>query len=73
LVLLEERGLLQILRVNSRKLDVVAEWDLSEDNGARSGIKYPCWAAPVIVGNRILVRGTDRILCLEFALQKAQP
>ena len=73
LMLLEERGLLQILRVNSKELDVVAEWDLSEDDGPRPGIKYPCWAAPVIVGNRILVRGTDRILCLEFALQKTQP
>ncbi len=35
---------MQILRVNSKKLDVVAEWDLSEDQGARLGIKYPCWA-----------------------------
>ena len=73
LVLLEERGLMQILRVNSKRLDLVAEWDLSEDDGARLGIKYPCWAAPVIVGKRILVRGTDRILCLEFALEKTKP
>ena len=73
LVVLEERGVMQILRVNSKKLDVVAEWDLSENQGARLGIKYPCWAAPVIVGNRILVRGTDRIQCLEFALEKTQP
>jgi outer membrane protein assembly factor BamB len=73
LVLLEERGLMQILQVNSKQLEVVAEWDLSEDDGARLGIKYPCWAAPVIVGNRILVRGTDRIQCLEFALEKKQP
>jgi outer membrane protein assembly factor BamB len=73
LVLLEERGLMQILRVNSKQLEVVAEWDLSKDEGARLGIKYPCWAAPVIVGNRTLVRGTDRILCLEFALEQTQP
>ena len=64
---------MQILRVNSKQFDLVAEWDLSKDQGTRSGIKYPCWAAPVIVGNRILVRGTDRILCLEFALEKTKP
>lgn len=73
LVLLEERGLMQILRVNPKQLEVVAEWDLSKDQGDRLGIKYPCWAAPVIVGNRILVRGTDKILCLDFALAQTKP
>ena len=72
LVVLEERGLMQILKVNSSKMEVVAEWDLSQDEGRRLGIKYPCWAAPVIVGNRILVRGTNRILCLEFAAEKSR-
>jgi outer membrane protein assembly factor BamB len=73
LVLLEERGLMQILQVNSKQFKVVAEWDLSQDEGKRLGIKYPCWAAPAIVGDRILVRGTDKILCLEFAVKTAQP
>lgn len=73
LVLIEERGLMQILRVNSKQLEVVAEWDLSKDDGARLGLNYPCWAAPVIVGNRVLVRGTDKILCLEFTVEKAKP
>ena len=70
--MLEERGLMQVLQVNSSQLEVLAQWDLSSDQGTRLGIKYPCWAAPVIVGNRILVRGTDRILCLEFAVKKSQ-
>ena len=72
LIVLEERGLMQVLQVNSSQLEVLAQWDLSSDQGTRLGIKYPCWAAPVIVGNRILVRGTDRILCLEFAVKKSQ-
>ena len=66
LVVLEERGLLQILKINPAKLDLVAEWDLGLAEGARAAIEYPCWAAPVIVGNKLLVRGTDRILCLEL-------
>jgi outer membrane protein assembly factor BamB len=71
LIVLEERGLMQVLQVSSSQLEVVAEWDLSRNQGTRLGIRYPCWAAPVIVGNRILVRGTDRILCLEFPVKKS--
>jgi len=71
LVVLEERGLLQVVQVNARQLEIVAEWDLSEDSGERPGIHFPCWAAPVIIGNQILVRGTDRILCLEFATRQS--
>jgi len=58
--------LLQILKVNPQKLDLVATWDLGLAEGKRAAIEYPCWAAPVIVGNKLLVRGTDRILCLEL-------
>ena len=70
-MVLEERGLLQVVQVNARQLEIVAEWDLSEDSGERPGIHFPCWAAPVIIGNQILVRGTDRILCLEFATRQS--
>jgi len=66
LIVLEERGLLQILKVNPQELDLVATWDLGLAEGKRAAIEYPCWAAPVIVGNKLLVRGTDRILCLEL-------
>ena len=67
LVVIEERGTLQILRIDPSKLDVVAEWDLQLAEGDRPAIEYPCWAAPVVVGTKLLVRGTDRILCLDLA------
>ena len=66
LVVLEERGVLQILKINPTMLDLVAEWDLGLAEGKRAAIEYPCWAAPVIVGSKLLVRGTDRVLCLEL-------
>ena len=58
LVVLEERGEMQIVRPNPEKLDIVAEYDLTDL------IRYPCWAAPIIVGNRLLVRGDRNVVCL---------
>ena len=58
LVVLEEKGRMQILRPSPEKLDVVAEYDFSEQ------ISQPCWAAPIIVGNRMLIRGDRAVLCL---------
>ena len=66
LLLLEERGLLQVIRPDPSELKVVAEWDLSESVNKRKGIQYPCWAAPIVVGNKVILRGTDYVLCLEF-------
>lgn len=65
LVVLEERGMLQIVRPNPNELEVIAEYDLSDQ------IRYPCWAAPMIVGNRMLIRGDETVLCLALPLRKA--
>ncbi|MGI9470411.1 MAG: PQQ-binding-like beta-propeller repeat protein [Rubripirellula sp.] len=67
LVVIEERGTLQILKVDPEKMDVVAEWDLQFAKADRPVIEYPCWAAPVMVGTKLMVRGTDRVLCLDMA------
>ncbi|MEL6109300.1 MAG: PQQ-binding-like beta-propeller repeat protein, partial [Planctomycetota bacterium] len=58
LVVLEERGEMQIVRPDPQKLNVVAEFDFSDL------IRYPCWAAPIIVGNRMLIRGDKNVVCL---------
>ena len=29
-------------------------------------LAYPCWASPVIIGNRVLLRGNRQIACLTF-------
>ncbi len=70
LLVLEERGLFQVLKANPEKLDVVAEWDFSKPDGDRPALSYPCWSAPVVVGKKLIVRGTDRVICLEFAKPK---
>lgn len=66
LLVLEERGLFQVLKANPEELELVAQWDLGEAAGDRPGLAYPCWSAPVVVGNKLIVRGTDRVLCLEL-------
>lgn len=58
LVVLDERGRMQIIRPSPEKLDVVAEHDFSDI------LSEPCWAAPIIVGNRMLIRGNRNVLCL---------
>ena len=64
LFLLEERGLLQIIQPNSEKLDVIAEWDLSEPDDQRPAINFPCWAAPIIDADRLILRGDQNVICL---------
>lgn len=64
LLLLEERGLLQLIEPDPKSLRVIEEWDLSVASGNRPAIRYPCWAAPIVAGNRILLRGTSNVLCL---------
>jgi outer membrane protein assembly factor BamB len=70
LVAMEERGVLQVIKANPNQLDVVAQWNLSVPQGNRPAIDYPCWAAPVVVGTKLLVRGTDRVICLDLARSK---
>ena len=67
LLVLEERGLFQVLKASPEKLQIVAQWDFSGADADRPAIGYPCWSAPVVVGKRLLVRGTERVICLEFA------
>jgi outer membrane protein assembly factor BamB len=67
LLVLEERGLFQVLKANPNNLELVAQWDFGKANGDRPSLSYPCWSAPVVVGKKLIVRGTDRVICLEFA------
>lgn len=65
-VLLEERGELQFIRPNSEKLEVLGTMDLTTASGSRPSISYPCWAAPIIVGNKLIVRGDQKVICLSL-------
>ncbi len=66
LLVLEERGELQVVRLNPERLEVLATWDLTEPSGPRPAIAYPCWAAPIVIGDRVIVRGDTDVLCLRL-------
>ncbi|MGB7343535.1 MAG: PQQ-binding-like beta-propeller repeat protein [Pirellulaceae bacterium] len=66
LLVLEERGLLQVIRPTPEKLDVIAQWDFQSPDSDLPKLSFPCWAAPVVVGNHVLIRGDKYVLCLQF-------
>ena len=66
LVLLEERGAIQVIRPSPVKLDVIAEWDILDPTTGRPSLTYPCWAAPIVVGDNLLVRGDESVVCLQL-------
>lgn len=70
LVVLEERGTVEIIRPTPEKLDVIATWKLNEPDGDRPAITYPCWAAPIVDGDKVMVRGDRTVLCLEVATSR---
>lgn len=69
-VLLEERGELQFIRPHPEKLEVLATINLATTNDTRPSISYPCWAAPIIVGNQLIVRGDQKVICFELATRQ---
>ncbi|WP_235034436.1 PQQ-binding-like beta-propeller repeat protein [Roseiconus lacunae] len=60
LLVMGEFGRLQVVRPNPERFELIAEYDL------RDRLTSPSWAAPVVIGNRVLVRGNHRVLCLAF-------
>ena len=66
LLVMEERGRLQVLRVNPAKMEEVAAWDLGQAEGDRPALHAPCWSAPVVVGNQLITRGDDRVISLAW-------
>ena len=67
LIVLEERGTAQVIKVNTKQMEVIAEWNLDRSEGTRPAIEYPCWAAPIVVGQQVILRGTNRVIGLELA------
>ena len=69
LVVLEERGVLHFMKADPTKLQITGEWELGKVDGDRPAIRYPCWAAPIIVGKNMIVRGDKTVLCLQLVDQ----
>jgi outer membrane protein assembly factor BamB len=70
LLILEERGVFQVIRANPEKFDLIAEWDFSVGEGDRPPLTYPCWSAPVVVGDQLIMRGSDQVICLQFSQRR---
>lgn len=70
LLVLEESGKLHVIRANPNRFDSVATFDLAEPDSwigtASPGLTSPCWSAPVVAGNRVIVRGDRHVICLRF-------
>ncbi len=70
LLVLKETGTLHVVRCTPERFDEIAVWNLDEASGDgsadRPAIRYPCWAAPIIAGDSVLVRGDETVLCLKL-------
>lgn len=58
LIVLGESGLLGSFRPNPEKLEEMWRWQVP-------GLSYPCWAGPVLAGNRLYLRSEDLLICLD--------
>lgn len=64
LLVLKETGSLHIVRATPDRFDELAVWNLEENTPNRPALQFPCWSAPVVVGDRMLIRGDQTVLCL---------
>lgn len=69
LVVLDERGELELIRATPESYQSVTSIDLSQPHPAAGGeplLSYPCWAAPILAHGLMYVRGADRVVCFEL-------
>ena len=71
LLVLEERGFLQVMKANPDKMEVIGEWNLQDAADGRPELSYPCWAAPIVVGDKVLLRGDEDVLCLQLKAKES--
>lgn len=65
LVSMGEFGSLQLIRVNPDRYDPVSIATLRGADGEPL-LQYPCWAAPILAGGRMIVRGNREVVCVEL-------
>jgi outer membrane protein assembly factor BamB len=66
LVVLDESGLLELIKVDPDRLNVITSIDLDRPAPGRPTLGRPYWAAPIVSHGLLYVRGSDRVLCLEL-------
>lgn len=60
LIALGEAGLLGLFRPNPDKIEELARWQVP-------GLRYPCWAGPVLANKRLYLRSEERLVCYDLA------
>jgi hypothetical protein len=56
-----------VIRATPERYELISEWTPTE--GDQPLLKYPAWAAPALSHGLLYVRGKDRVLCYDLAVQ----
>jgi outer membrane protein assembly factor BamB len=59
LIALGEGGLLGLFKLNPEKAEEISRWQVPI-------LHYPCWAAPVLSGKKLYLRGEGALVCLDL-------
>jgi outer membrane protein assembly factor BamB len=57
LIVLGEGGLLGLFKPDPQKPEEISRFQVP-------GLRYPCWAAPILVNGKLYLRSEDRLVCL---------
>ncbi len=66
LIVLDESGLLELVKVNPEQMEVVGSINLEIPAADRKPLGQPYWAAPILSHGLLYLRGSDRVLCLDL-------
>ncbi len=72
LIVLGENGLLELVRPNPQKMDVLKRVDLATLVDERTGsplVESPCWAAPILSHGLMYIRGNNTLVCFDLIPQ----
>ena len=64
-IYLGEYGRLMLLKCTPEQLKVISQV-IPKDEKGRPLLKYPAWAAPVLAGSYLYIRGKDRLVCFDL-------
>ncbi len=68
LVALGELGTLKLIKPNPNKLEEIRSVNLQDfsANDRQPLVRSPCWAAPIVAGGKLYIRGRDHLLCMQL-------
>ncbi len=72
LIALDENGLLQLIKPNPEKLDILGEMELFQSTQGNGGslVGSPVWAPPAIADGKLLIRGGKSLIALQLSDDK---